>query len=236
MQEKEQALRDKGRVFGLPCGTFLGRYDHATRSLRTSQRSLIEDWIPYLVALPRSGTMRSGRIYEQKTWVLRTGGNAQGELPNPSSIGRREAGLRRQESQGIAGGAEVADAESHRLEGSQRARKERPLGTVPNGGGEEMADAAGPEAWSGPEENGAGEPHGTDRPGDRGEHVAGDWAAKSGLGGCTSRLHAWMDGWEDGIPRLTTGVPKRVDRLRGLGNSIVPQIAEMLFRQIGDKI
>jgi hypothetical protein len=41
-----------------------------------------------------------------------------------------------------------------------------------------------------------------------------------------------MDGWEDGIPRLATGVEKRVDRLRGLGNSIVPQIAQLLFEQI----
>ena len=41
-----------------------------------------------------------------------------------------------------------------------------------------------------------------------------------------------IHGWERNIPRIATGVPSRVDRLKGLGNSIVPQIAEILFQQI----
>jgi DNA (cytosine-5)-methyltransferase 1 len=41
-------------------------------------------------------------------------------------------------------------------------------------------------------------------------------------------------GWstEPAVGRLAHGVPRRVDRLKGLGNAIVPQIAEILFRQI----
>ena len=43
----------------------------------------------------------------------------------------------------------------------------------------------------------------------------------------------WRAGsWEDGIPRVALGVPRRVDRLRCLGNAIVPQIAEMIGRAI----
>ena len=41
---------------------------------------------------------------------------------------------------------------------------------------------------------------------------------------------------EPSVGRLAHGVPNRVDRLKGLGNAIVPQIAEMLFRKIGDKV
>ena len=37
---------------------------------------------------------------------------------------------------------------------------------------------------------------------------------------------------EPDMGRLADGVSGRVDRLKGLGNSIVPQIAELLFRQI----
>jgi len=37
---------------------------------------------------------------------------------------------------------------------------------------------------------------------------------------------------EPGMGRLAHGVPGRVDRLKGLGNAIVPQIAELIFNQI----
>ena len=56
---------------------------------------------------------------------------------------------------------------------------------------------------------------------------SGDWPE--------NRVFIGSGSWwstEPDVGRLAHGVPHRVDRLRGLGNSIVPQIAELLFRQI----
>jgi DNA (cytosine-5)-methyltransferase 1 len=47
------------------------------------------------------------------------------------------------------------------------------------------------------------------------------------------RAGSWAT--EPDVGRLANGVPHRVDRLKGLGNAIVPQIAELLFRQIKNK-
>ena len=47
---------------------------------------------------------------------------------------------------------------------------------------------------------------------------------------CARRLHHWIT--EPDVGRVADGIPRRVDRLRCLGNAIVPQIAEIIGRAI----
>ena len=52
--------------------------------------------------------------------------------------------------------------------------------------------------------------------------------------GLCNRTRQWET--EPSLGRLANGIPSRVDRLKGLGNAIVPQIAEILFKLIKDYI
>jgi hypothetical protein len=48
-----------------------------------------------------------------------------------------------------------------------------------------------------------------------------------------SRASPWW-ATEPDVGRVAHGVPSRVDRLRGLGNAVVPQVAELIGRMVID--
>ncbi len=61
------------------------------------------------------------------------------------------------------------------------------------------------------------------------------WQPESGMGGMVARLSGRMDGYwdrEPDIPRVAKGVKNRVNRLKGLGNAIVPRVAYEFFKAI----
>jgi len=60
-----------------------------------------------------------------------------------------------------------------------------------------------------------------------------DGQSESRLGRMVDGLSPWLD--EPDIPRVATGIKDRVNRLKGLGNSIVPQVALEIFKAI-DKL
>ena len=65
------------------------------------------------------------------------------------------------------------------------------------------------------------------------EYVAGEWwTAQPGLGGMVDGFSYWLD--EPTIPRIATGIPDRVNRLKCLGNAVVPQQFYPIFQAIAD--
>jgi DNA (cytosine-5)-methyltransferase 1 len=52
-----------------------------------------------------------------------------------------------------------------------------------------------------------------------------------GIGTKIDALREWWES-EPGVGRVANGIPNRMDRLRGLGNAVVPQIAEFIGKLI----
>jgi len=88
---------EKGPVFGLNIGDLLTIYDRDSRSWKMSGCLFTGDYARYSAAFPKSGIMRNGRIYEQATWALRTGGKESGLWPTPDTQNHRDGNVIRKD-------------------------------------------------------------------------------------------------------------------------------------------
>ena len=131
-------------------------------------------------------------------------------------------------------GGDVANAASPRLEGQESAGSGPGESGLSTERGDELSHACGQREA---ERGNAGlsditESRGlrTDNRGRAPINERGQWwSTEPAICGMVDGLPAELYGYEG---RLAVKSHHRVDRLRGLGNAIVPQIAELLFRQI----
>ena len=139
---------------------------------------------------------------------------------------RKVEGGENAESAGIC--ADVSDPDAVRRDlwgpGRERIYRDAPCHEA-DPGGENVADAdcdrlEKPRMQGFPEESGASASN-------------GGWReTQPGLGGMADGIPCWLD--EPAIPRITTGIPERVNRLKCLGNAVVPQQFYPIFRAIAD--
>lgn len=83
LREKVPASAEREADSGARCGASWARYDPATSSWKTRQRSLLGDWEPCSETWPRWGMMLAGECWELSTPVRRIAGTASGLWQTP---------------------------------------------------------------------------------------------------------------------------------------------------------
>lgn len=79
------ALPVIAQVFGVSLQDSFARYDQASSSWKTFQRSLLEEWARFSGTWPASGTMRNGQVYRRVLWVRHTCDSECSLWPTPTA-------------------------------------------------------------------------------------------------------------------------------------------------------
>ena len=123
-------------------------YSPDTSCWKTSQRSLLTDWTPFLESWPKQGLMRNGHVFRRVLWAPATAGTAGGLLPTP--VAQTSQGG----PNGLNGGAGarqmLADAGFPRCAGAPTALPIGPDGTrdlLPTPVACVASDGERPETW-----------------------------------------------------------------------------------------
>ena len=147
-------------------------------------------------------------------WRSRVHGESCNERRRTSATGGeslqsqiREAHLRKSES----GGQDVADTDCDRTQGGKKERGHGENGTQPT------------------DKQSQGFSGGSVRVSESRRQTSGEFVSR--LGGVVDGVSHWMDE-PIGLNRTAHGVPNRTNRLKGLGNAVVPQLVAQLGRVI----
>ena len=132
----------------------------------------------------------------------------------------------RQESPSGVGIAseDVADSTGERLQKRQRQDWKQNAGSIRQGGMDALRDSAATANANGGRQSQCAELNGSEAQDTANGHSRGRHAD-----GCSSPAR-WLP--EPDVGRVAHGIPSRVDRLKGLGNAIVPQVAAALLSKI----
>ena len=244
-QEEDRAQKTSA-IFGLSVQGCFASYDRQSRSLRTSQGYLFptEEGFStgFCRTFPKAGMIANGRAYRLRMSERRILGRGYGSyaFPTPRANSQKspckhgEGGM---DLQTFVQAWPTPDVRGYTNRGSLEMLDKKTSGKSELMG---MAYRAGrkkiEKLFPTPL---APRPHDSENTG----QLSPDWVeALMGYPlhwtnidkGCAKLNRypaAWLDGaWEDGIPRIASGVKNRGARLKGLGNAIVPQCAEAIMR------